>query len=117
MRIYHKIKDENTNRTKWIIITDPDEIYVFWLIEVLRLILGESPFSADWGIPATETIATNIYPDYYVSIVKEKFAPYFQYLSIERLDHNVDRAVVYKVEIIKLNGQSVSENIKVNLNG
>lgn len=116
MRIYHKVRNDQTGEQKWLVLTDQDDVYVFWLVEVLRLVLGESPFFANWGIPATETIVTNIYPDYYVALVKDQFTPYFQSLNITRIDTKELRTAAYSIEIITLNGKFINEMIKVTKN-
>lgn len=109
MRIYHKIKNEDTGKEEWLVLTNDDDVYTFWLIQVLRLVYGESPFYSSYGIPAVETIATSIYPDYYVSLVKDQFNPYFASLDIQRDTSQHDPT--YNVNIITNNGQTFSDTI------
>jgi hypothetical protein len=51
----------------------------------LRLNLGESPFWGDYGIPAQQAVATQVFPDIYVAQTQTQFAPYFASLSIKRV--------------------------------
>lgn len=59
-------------------------VYVTTLAQVLLLNLGESPFYADRGIPAVQSIITQVFPDYYVAYTQQKFAPYFASLIVSK---------------------------------
>lgn len=61
-----------------------DHVYLTTLCQVLLLILNESPFYANYGIPAFQSVMTQIYPDYYVAVTQRQFAQYFASLSITR---------------------------------
>ena len=61
-----------------------DYVYITTLIQVLLLNLNESPFYADYGIPAQRSVVTQIFPDYYVVVTQKKFAPYFSSLQISK---------------------------------
>jgi hypothetical protein len=62
-----------------------DSIYLTALCQVLKLNYGESPFYGDWGLPALQSVMTQIAPDYYVALTQQRFAPYFLYLGVVRL--------------------------------
>ena len=89
MRVYGRtVPDEFGNR-KWIEVdTDSDgfndAVYVTALAQCLLLNLGESPFFADWGIPAAQSVATQIAPDYYVALTQTRFAGFFASLIITK---------------------------------
>jgi hypothetical protein len=59
-----------------------DYVYITALCQCLKLNLNESPFWANWGIPAQQSVATQIFPDFYVSLMQQRFAQYFAALSI-----------------------------------
>ena len=62
-----------------------DMVMITTLIQVLKLELGESPIYGNCGIPAQQSIATQVFPDYYVAQTQAQFAPYFATLSTTRV--------------------------------
>jgi len=88
MRTYGRTYDEYGNPT-WIEVqTAPngsnDLVYVTALAQVLKLNLGESPFYANWGIPAHPSVAQQVPPDYYVQLTQRRFAPHFASLIVTK---------------------------------
>jgi len=86
MRTYARYVDENGNR-KWQQVTTAsdgsnDMVFVVTLIQVLLLNLGESPFYANYGIPAKPSVQQQLWPDYYVNRTQNLFAKYFASLII-----------------------------------
>jgi hypothetical protein len=63
---------------------NPDSVYLTALIQTLKLNLNESPFYGNWGIPAHESVVTQIFPDYYVMLTQQRYAPRFMSLIIAR---------------------------------
>jgi hypothetical protein len=61
-----------------------DYVYLTALIQCLKLNLNESPFWADWGIPAQQSVIQQIIPDFYVMLIQQRYAGYFASLSIVR---------------------------------
>lgn len=61
-----------------------DNVWLTTLCQTLKLNLGESPFYANYGIPAYQTIVTQVFPDYYVMQTQQQFAPHFASLVISR---------------------------------
>lgn len=59
-----------------------DYVWITALVQVLKLNLGESPFYANYGIPAKQSVIQQIAPDYYVNQTQQQFAQYFANLSI-----------------------------------
>ena len=73
MRTYGRTQDVLTGKKTWVTVkTDPqgfnDMVMLTTLAQCLKLNLGESPFWADWGIPAYTSIVTQIHPDLYMEI-------------------------------------------------
>lgn len=96
MRVYGRIligKDPDTgvDIKQWVQVnTDPngdnDHVYLTALAQALLLNYGESPFYADWGIPAIQSVLTQVFPDVYVALTQQRFAGNFAALFINRLD-------------------------------
>lgn len=61
-----------------------DHVYLTALAQVLKLNLGESPFWANYGIPARDSVLQQIMPDYNVVFTQQQFAPYFANLQIAK---------------------------------
>jgi hypothetical protein len=82
MRTYGRTQDVLSGKKKWwVVITDPggfnDSVYLTDLAQVCKLNLGESPFFADWGIPAHESVMTQIFPNFYMALIQQRFSPRF----------------------------------------
>ena len=82
MRAHGRTQDVLTGKkTWWVVTTDVngfnDSVCLTWLAQVCKLNLGESPFFADWGIPAHPSVVTQIFPDFYMTRIQQQFAPYF----------------------------------------
>lgn len=112
MRTWGRITKDN--KKFWIEVKpdmDEDASY-FWLttlIQTLKLNLGESPFYINWGIPAQQSIMTQIYPDYYVNQIQSQFAPYFASLTIIRVENTLNPT--YNVNVVFFNGTTFREQI------
>jgi hypothetical protein len=112
LRTYGRTFDVYGNATWQVITTAPNGddslVYLTTLIQNLLLILGESPFYADHGIPAQQSVLTQIAPDFYVSRIQSQFAKYFASLIISRTPQVQKTAQVppptYTVNVITLQG-------------
>jgi len=78
-----------------------DAVYLTTLIQNLKLVLGESPFYGDFGIPVEQSVAQQVFPDFYVSLTQQRFSPYFSSLIIVRTD---DNPPTYRVNLITNQG-------------
>jgi len=70
---------------KWQLVTDTPYVWLTTLIQTLRLITGESPFYTTTGIPAYQSIRTQIAPDIAVNNIQTQFSPYFSSLIISKV--------------------------------
>lgn len=61
-----------------------DAVYITTLIQVLKLNINESPFYANYGIPAKDSVLQQIAPDLYVTQTQQRFAVYFAALIISK---------------------------------
>lgn len=70
------------------VTTDPagnnDLVYFVTLCQVLLLNLGESPFFANFGVPAHQSVLTQVFPDYYVTYTQQQFSQYFASLIVSK---------------------------------
>ena len=90
MRTFGRVTDPATG-VRWWVQVNPDAngfndtIYLTALCQALKLNYGESPFYGDWGLPAHQSVVTQVFPDYYVMLTQQRFAPQFQYLLISKV--------------------------------
>ena len=90
MRTYGRINQVDNRGGTWVEVdTDAngysENVYLTTLVQVLKLNLGESPFWGDYGIPAYQSVMTQVPPDFYVARTQQQFAPFFASLSITRV--------------------------------
>lgn len=90
---------------------DDTPVWITTLIQTLKLELGESPFYAQYGIAARQSIVNQIAPDYSVSIIQQQFARYFASLSIQRVISAGDPT--YAINAVTLRGQTIFQTIAV----
>ena len=87
MRTYGRTVDVLTGAKKWWVVTTDvngynDAVYITTLAQVCKLNLGESPFFANYGIPAHPSVVTQIFPDLYMVRIQQQFAGYFASLIL-----------------------------------
>jgi len=109
MRTYGRVSFEDGTK-KWVQVnTDSngfnDLVYITTLAQVLYLSPGESPFYANYGIPAVASVLTQVFPDFYVARTRGQFAQFFASLTVARLpitQTNVRRPIVptYNVGVV-----------------
>lgn len=88
-----------------------DYVYVTALIQCLKLNLNESPFWANWGIPAQQTIVTQIFPDFYVALIQQRYAQYFASLIITKVA--TDTTPTYNVKITTNQGAQIEASVAI----
>lgn len=114
MRTYGR--DYNADGTyQWVEVTTDangynDAVYVTTLIQVLKLVLGESPFWANYGIPAGQSVLQQVPPDFYVARTQQQFSPFFANLAIAKLSSNPP---TYQVNILTHQGAVMQFEILV----
>lgn len=87
-----------------------DEVYLTTIIQVLKLNLGESPFYSQYGIPAQQSIVTQIFPDFYMARTQTQFAPYFASLQVSKIPSSTP---TYQVNVITHQGAKITTQIPV----
>ena len=114
MRTYGRTTNEDGTKTWVVVETDAngfnDEVWLTTLIQCLLLNLGESPFYANYGIPAQQSLITQVMPDYYVLQTQSQFAPYFASLQVAKLDA---ANPTYQINVITNAGAKVNEEVPI----
>jgi hypothetical protein len=114
MRTWGRINQVNGLGGTWVEVTTDsngynDGVYLTTLVQVLKLNLGESPFYANYGIPAAPSVITQIQPDYYAAMTQKQFAPYFASLQIFKATVQANPVKpTYNITLITQNGSTVS---------
>lgn len=67
-----------------------DAVWLTTLAQVLKLGLNESPMFGNYGIPAQQSVVTQVFPDYYVIQTQQLFASYFLALLVTRMSDEVN---------------------------
>jgi hypothetical protein len=62
-----------------------DLVWLTTFAQCLLLSPNESPFYAQYGIPAQRSVMSQIFPDFYMSLMQQLFAPRFASLSVAKL--------------------------------
>ncbi len=113
MRVYGRTWDELGNPTWVQVNTDAngfnDDVYLTALAQDLQLNLGESPFYAQNGIPAQQSVITQVYPDYYAMLAQAQYAQYFASLTILRVPQS--NPPVYNVQAVTHQGAILGDSI------
>ena len=122
MRTYGRVPDPNnsgsyipdpvTGKIWRVVQTDPagfnDEVMLTTLAQVFELNLGESPFYAQYGIPAKPSVVQQVFPDFYVARTQRQFAPFFASLLIAK---EPSPTPTYKVNVTTNQGFKLTETI------
>lgn len=87
---------------------DNDAVYLTTLIQVLKLNPGESPFFANYGVPAQASVVSQIFPDFYTNRTQQQFSPYFASLAITR---SQDNPPTYEVQLVTNTGAKISAQV------
>lgn len=89
MRTYGRVTNPLTGVKTWQVVTTDangfnDAVYLTTLIQVLLLNPGESPFYANYGIPAQQSLIQQFFPDFYVNRTQQQFAQFFGSLIVSK---------------------------------
>ena len=87
------------------IICDVGYIWLATLAQTLRLNTNESPFYANYGIAAEQSVQTQIAPTIDITRTQQQFAPYFQSLTIFKQPNTVNPT--YNITAVFLNGTTI----------
>jgi hypothetical protein len=90
-----------------------DLVYITTLAQTLKLNLGESPFWANYGLPAKQSVLQQVAPDFQVALTQQQFAPFFAALTVARLPSaqvNPDTPT-YRINAVTNQGATITANI------
>jgi hypothetical protein len=90
VRVYGRVLNPQTQTYSWQEVQTSasgqnDYVYITALIQCLKLNLGESPFWSNWGIPAQQSVVQQIFPDFYVSLIQQRYSQFFSTLQISKI--------------------------------
>ena len=80
-------------------------VWLTTLCQVFLLNLNESPFWANWGLPAQQAVLQQVQPDYYVARIQQQFAQYFASLIVAKVPGATNPT--YRVSVLTLQGSKV----------
>lgn len=114
MRIWGRTYNED-GTYQWVAVqTDAngfnDYVYATNLIQVLKLGLNESPFFANYGIPAQQSVLTQIFPDYYTYQTQQQFTQFFVSLSVQKI---ASPTPTYDINAVTHSGAIIQVSIPV----
>ena len=116
MRTYGRTQDVLTGKkTWWVVTTDiygfNDSVYLTTLAQVLKLNLNESPFFANYGIPAHQSVMTQVFPTFYMMRTQQQFSRYFASLILLPLEEAYDDdgrpSPAYSIQVLTNYGSSI----------
>jgi hypothetical protein len=113
MRLWARQFDRNNNPVGWVqVSTDAngfnDAVRIIQLVQVLQLSLGESPLYANYGIPARQSVLTQVFPDFYTVQTQQQFAQYFVSLTVKKLNRPTP---TYDINVVTHTGAVVNLSI------
>lgn len=114
MRTYGRVYDSLGNPT-WVEVNAEangnfEYGYITTLIQVLKLEQGESPFFSNYGIPAQRAVIQQVFPDFYVTLTQQQFAPFFASLQVTKENSTTP---TYGVNIITTQGTKFQQTVAV----
>lgn len=113
-RTYGRISNPDGSKSWEVVQTSAsgqnDLVWVTTLCQVLLLNLGESPFYANYGIPAKPSVVQQLFPDFYVSRTQQQFSQYFANLIIVKQPSTTPK---YSVNVITNTGVKIVGQVAV----
>lgn len=114
MRTWGRVTNQDGSLSWKVVTTDAngfnDMVLITALCQVLLLNLGESPFYATNGIPAQQSVMQQIFPDYYVALTQQTFAPNFASLLISKI---TSPTPTYKVVVRTHQGVIINAEVPI----
>ena len=104
MRTYGK-----TNAGEWVRVNETGYIWLATLAQTLRLNEGESPYYSNYGIPARDSVMSQIAPDAAINRTQTQYAPYFASLTIVNQQNATEPT--YNISAIFQNGTTIQSTV------
>ena len=114
LRVYGRVGQVNGIGGTWVVVTtdangDNSNVMLTVLCQCLKLNLNEDPFFANYGIPAQQSVITQVFPDYYAAQTQTQFAPQFASLVITRVQGS--NPPVYNVKAVCHSGAILTASV------
>ena len=94
---------------QWVEVVETSYIWLATLAQTLRLNQGESPFYANYGIPAQNSVYTQIPPDLAVNRTQTQYAPFFANLTVVKQQNTLNP--IYNISAVFQNGTIISSMV------
>lgn len=115
MRTYGRVTAADGTKTWHRVTTDADgfndHVYLTALAQVLKLNINESPFYGNYGIPARDSVMTQVHPDFYVAQVQIQFSRFFASLIISK--RNVTPTPYYDLNVTTHQGVRLNRQVPI----
>ena len=117
MRAYGRLAADEFGNRPWVVVqTDAagydDYVHITALVQCLKLNTGESPFWANFGIPAKSSVEQQIPPDVAVARIQAYFAQFFASLTVARVpDVGNPITPTYNISLIRNNGSTFQQQV------
>jgi len=94
MRVYGRVPVDPVfdpkGPKKWVVVETTknglnDACYVTALAQTCKLNLNESPFWANFGIPAKQSVISQIVPDLYIILIQKFYQQFFSSLLVAKV--------------------------------
>jgi hypothetical protein len=82
-----------------------DAVWLTTMCQVFLLNLNESPFYANYGLPAQQSVIQQVQPDYYVARIQQQFAQHFASLVVAKVPNAT--SPTYRVSVITQQGSKI----------
>lgn len=115
MRTYGRVFDVLTGAPTWVEVTTDangldDMVWLTTLIQTLKLNLGESPFFANFGIPAHASVMQQVQPDYYIAYTQRQYASRFASLVVAKVN---TPEPTYRISVTTHQGVQLNASVPV----
>ena len=90
-----------------------DQVYLTTLAQCIKLSPGESPFYAQYGIPAQPSVVSQVLPTFYVSQLQTLFSQYFASLVISQDTTASQITPTFKVDVLTNQGAKLFFEVAV----
>lgn len=109
MRTYGRQKQPDGSWGPWITITNTQAVWLATLVQSLRLSTNESPLYGNFGIPAQDSVTTQIAPDAAVAAMQAYYTQYFVSLTVSAVPGASEPT--YSVEVVLNDGTILNETV------
>lgn len=118
MRTYGRIRNQDVS-LQWVEVTTDangynDNVFLVTLIQCLKLNLAESPMFSNYGIPAQQSVLTQVFPDFYTNQTVQRFRPYFASLTVQKIEAKDEKGIpfpAYRIDAVTNQGAVINETI------